>query len=78
MAYSVQEFLATNKMASVPHPLYSPDLVPSQFFLFPKMKIKLKGRRFDTVEEVQAETLSILNILTKTLPGCISEALEMV
>jgi transposase len=47
-------------MTVVPHPPYSPD-----FFLFPKMKIKLKGRRFYTVEEIQAEMLIALNTLTK-------------
>ncbi|PNF43640.1 hypothetical protein B7P43_G00693 [Cryptotermes secundus] len=61
----VQEFLAKNKMAVVPHPPYSPDLTPCDFLLFPKMKIKLKGRRFDTVEEIQAETQTVLNTLTK-------------
>ena len=35
-----------------PHPPYSPDLAPCDFFLFPKMKLKLKGRRFDTIEEI--------------------------
>ncbi|PNF38978.1 hypothetical protein B7P43_G06608 [Cryptotermes secundus] len=49
----------------VPHPPYSPDLAPCDFFLFPKMKIKLKGRRFDTVEEIRAETQTVLNTLTK-------------
>jgi hypothetical protein len=29
------------------------------------MKIKLKGRRFDTGEEIQAETQMALNTLTK-------------
>jgi hypothetical protein len=29
------------------------------------MKIKLKGRRFDTVEEIQAESQLILDTLTK-------------
>jgi hypothetical protein len=29
---------------------YSPDLAPCDFFLFPKMKLQLKGRRFDTTE----------------------------
>jgi hypothetical protein len=43
-AYIVQEFLAINKMAVVPHPLYSPDLSPRDFFLFPKMKIKFKRK----------------------------------
>ncbi|PNF20610.1 hypothetical protein B7P43_G04271 [Cryptotermes secundus] len=41
------------------------NLAPCDFFLFPKMKIKLKGRRFDTVEEIQAETQTVLNTLTK-------------
>ncbi|PNF42588.1 hypothetical protein B7P43_G03094, partial [Cryptotermes secundus] len=49
----------------VPHPPYSPDLAPCDFFLFPKMKIKLKGRRFDTAEEIQAETHTVLDTLTK-------------
>jgi hypothetical protein len=29
------------------------------------MKTKLKGRRFDTVEEIQAETQTVPNTLTK-------------
>jgi hypothetical protein len=37
------------------------------FFFIPKMKIKLKGRRFDTVEEIQVETQMVLNTLTKKL-----------
>jgi hypothetical protein len=61
----VQEFLAKNKMAVVPHAPYSPDVAPCDFFLFSKMKIKLKGRRFDTVEEIQAETQTALKTLTK-------------
>ncbi|PNF20723.1 hypothetical protein B7P43_G17374 [Cryptotermes secundus] len=63
--HRLEEFLAKNKMAVVPHPQYLPDLAPCDFFLFPKMKIKLKGRRFDTVEKIQAETQTVLNTLTK-------------
>jgi hypothetical protein len=37
------QFLAKHKMAVIPHPPYSPDLAPCDFFLFPKMKLKLKG-----------------------------------
>ncbi|PNF14868.1 hypothetical protein B7P43_G05157 [Cryptotermes secundus] len=39
--------------AVVPHLPYSPDLAPCNFFLFPKMKIKLKGRRFLTKKDFQ-------------------------
>jgi transposase len=49
------QFLEKHKMAVIPHPPYSPDLAPCDFFLFPKMKLKLKGRRFETIEEIQAE-----------------------
>jgi hypothetical protein len=31
------------------HPPYSPDLVPADLFLFPKLKIAVKGTRFEAV-----------------------------
>jgi hypothetical protein len=36
-------------------PPYSPDLAPCDFFLFPKMKLKLKGQRSESTEEFQVE-----------------------
>jgi histone-lysine N-methyltransferase SETMAR len=56
-----QQFLAEQKMAVIPHPPYSPDSAPCDFFLFPKMKLKLKGRRFDTIEEIQAESQRVID-----------------
>jgi hypothetical protein len=50
-------------MAVIPHPLYSPDLAPCDFFLFPKMELKLKGHWFDTTEEIWAELQRVLNTL---------------
>jgi hypothetical protein len=52
-------------MAVIPHPPYSPDLAPCDFFLFPKMKLKLKRCRFDTMEEIQAESQRVLDTLTE-------------
>jgi hypothetical protein len=52
-------------MAVIPHPPCSPDLAPRDFFLFPKIKIKLKGRRFDTIEENQAKSQRVLDTLTE-------------
>jgi hypothetical protein len=52
---AMTQFLAKHKMAVIPHTPYSPDLAPCIFFLFPKMKLKLKGCQFDTTEEIQAE-----------------------
>jgi hypothetical protein len=59
------QFLTKHKMAVIPHPPYAPDLAPCDFFLFPKMKLKLKGRRFDTTEEIQAESQGVLGTLTE-------------
>ncbi|EFN78775.1 Histone-lysine N-methyltransferase SETMAR, partial [Harpegnathos saltator] len=40
----------------VPHPPYSPDLAPSDYFLFPRLKQWLAGKRFYSNEEVKLET----------------------
>lgn len=36
----------------VPHPPYSPDLAPSDYWLFGPLKQYLRGRRYDTIHEV--------------------------
>ena len=61
-ALLTRRFLTANNMTVVSHPPYSPYLAPSDFFLFPKLKMKLKGRRFQT-EEIQAESQAVLNTL---------------
>jgi hypothetical protein len=48
----VRQFLTSKNITVIPHHPYSPDLAPCDFFLFPKMKLPLKGRRFDTTEEL--------------------------
>ena len=36
----------------IPHPAYSPDLAPSDFFLFPNLKKDICGPHFQSDEEV--------------------------
>jgi hypothetical protein len=67
-----------NKMAVIPHPPYSSDLVPCDFFLFPKMKLKLKGRRFGIIENIQAESQSAWHSHRKGLPGRVPKMEETV
>jgi histone-lysine N-methyltransferase SETMAR len=43
-AATVADFLAAKRVKSVPHPPYSPDLAPADFFLFPKVKAELAGQ----------------------------------
>jgi hypothetical protein len=44
-------------MTIVPHPPY--------LFMFPKLKIKLKYRHFDTIEMIKAESQAVMNTLTE-------------
>jgi len=36
------------------HPPYSPDLAPSDFYLFPKLKLFLAGQRFSSNQKATA------------------------
>jgi len=49
-----------------PTPSYSPDLAPCDFFQFPKMKLRLKGRRFDTTEEIHTESQEVIDTYLRT------------
>jgi hypothetical protein len=49
------------------HPPYSPDLDPAEFFLFPKLKTILKGRRFQTMEEIQENAIRELRAITESV-----------
>jgi hypothetical protein len=41
-------------------PPYSPDLAPCDFSLFLQSEMKLKGRCFDTIEVIEAESQAVL------------------
>ena len=47
-----------------------PDLVPSDCWLFPKLESPLKGKRFQTVDEIQENTLGQLGEL-HDFPRCL-------
>ena len=49
-----QDALAQLKLPALPHPAYSPDLAPSDYFLFLQLKNRLKGNHYDRDEEVVA------------------------
>ena len=61
---SKEEFLATKQITVLEHPAYSPDLAPSDFFLFLKIKEILKGRHFDDIDDIRSNTMAAL----KTIP----------
>jgi uncharacterized protein (DUF924 family) len=58
----------------IPHPPYSPDLVPCDFALFPKLQMKLKGQHFETVSDMQRELQVVLNSIKENVFRGASEA----
>ena len=53
-AHQTMDVLQQLGFQCLDHPPYSPDLAPSDYFLFPNLKKSLKGRRFLTDAEVIA------------------------
>jgi hypothetical protein len=49
----VKQFLAQKSITETEKPFSSPDLAPNGFWLFPKIKSALKGRRFLDIEDIQ-------------------------
>ena len=41
----------------IEHPPYSPDLAPSDYYLFSKLKKDLRGKKFDNDEEVKTAVM---------------------
>ena len=61
----VREVLAKNKTVIMSQPLYSADLAPADFFLFPKLKTPIKGKRFATIEEIKEKSQQELLAIPK-------------
>ena len=61
---------------TVPHPPYSPDLAPCDFWLFPKLKEKLRGCRYETIEMKEAVTKVIDMLTQEDFHGAFRKLLE--
>ena len=48
-------------LKTVPHPPYSQDLAPCDFWVFPK----LRGYRYETIEEMKEAVTKVLDMLTQ-------------
>ena len=51
---TIEQKQIEQKFELLPHALYSPDLAPLDYFLFPNLKKWLGGRRFINNEEVES------------------------
>ena len=58
---------------TVPHPPYSPDLAPCDFWLF----LKLRGCRYETIEEMKEAVTKVIDTLTQEdFDGALQKLLE--
>ena len=49
----MNEFLAKNSTNTIKKSPYPPDMAPAHFFLFPKLKLPLRGTRFQSIEDIK-------------------------
>ena len=69
----VTDYLTKMGIKTVPHPSYSPDVAPSDFWLFPK----LRGRHYETIEEMkEAVTKVIDTVRQEDFHGAFQKLLE--
>ena len=62
----VSDFLENHSTVTIPQPPNSPDLAPGDYFLFPKLKMRLKGRRFQVIEDIKKKSLRDLKAIPKS------------
>jgi len=62
----IDEKLRTLNVPRLPHPAYSPDLAPCDFFLFGYVKLRLEGRVFSSDEELLHAAVEILQGIDKS------------
>ncbi|UYV72106.1 hypothetical protein LAZ67_9001833 [Cordylochernes scorpioides] len=67
----VTSVLEKNGTQILPQPPYSPDIAPNDFFLFPKLKAVLKGRHFDTRDDIiEKSPLALKSIPKEAYKNC--------
>jgi histone-lysine N-methyltransferase SETMAR len=61
----VVRFLARKQVTVLHHPSYLSDLAAADFFLFPKLKSQLKGKRFQDISTIQANVTEQIRSIRK-------------
>jgi histone-lysine N-methyltransferase SETMAR len=63
----VTDKLDDQNLKRMPHPAYSPDLSPCDFFLFGYLKDKLIDKQYTTPEELFSEVTTIISEIPSDL-----------
>ena len=64
-----QSFLVKHQITQVTQPPYCPDVAPCNYWLFPKLKSPVKGKRFQTMDEIQENMTGQLMAIGRTVWG---------
>lgn len=65
-SHLVRDYLTKNNVHTVPQAPYSPDMAPCDFFLFPRLKLPLRGKRFETIEAIKYNSQKELKAIPKS------------
>ena len=60
-----QRMEVAQESLTMPQSPYSPDIASCDFFLFPKIKRTLKGRRFTAIDDIKSASLKELKAIAK-------------
>ena len=74
----VTDYLTKMGIKTIPHPPYRPDLAPCDFWLFPKIKEKLRGCCYETTEDMNGAVTKVIDMLTQEdFHGSFQKLLEL-
>ena len=60
----ITDFFTKNDILTINHSQYSPDLALSDLYLFGKLHLVMKGKRYADIKYIQRSTTTILNIIS--------------
>ncbi|GBN54598.1 hypothetical protein AVEN_41701-1 [Araneus ventricosus] len=76
-ALIVKKYLARHSVSTLEYPPYSPDIAPTDFYLFPRLKMKLKEHRFvDSDEVIENATKELKNLSKNGFQECFEQLYE--
>lgn len=71
---TIASYINQEKLKLLDHPPYSPDLAPCDFWLFPMIKQRLKGKKYDNILSLKSDFENALkNLGKKDFDKCFNE-----
>ena len=75
-AHLVTEFLESEKVTVLPHPPFSPDLPTCDYFLFPKLKYHLSGKRYNSRNALGSAVYYLMGFPIEEYENCFQKWID--